>query len=328
MANGKVSIQSLDQRHCATHRLNHSWPPQEVHVPDTDRGYGFHEGELAVQRHVGVQREAARLGGMLEAATLGPGVATFLREQTFAALTGRDRNGRLWVSPLVGPPGFLQITAPTTLKAHTSISPSDPLHDPMPGQPVGLIVIDYSRRRRFRVNGTLSEVGPQLLTITVEEAFGNCPQNIPQRSIDLLPTTHSDADPPTSTPTSDSLTDADRATIRSADTFLLGTTHEDRGSDASHRGGPPGFVRVEGNTLWWPDYAGNNMFNSLGNLHANPEAALLFLDFADHTALHLSGVAELQSVPVGTPGDDGHTGRRISFTTSCRARSLLTAPRS
>jgi len=299
--------------------------PKEVLMQDQARGYGFHEGELAVQRSVGVQREAARLGGMLEAADLGPGVAKFLQEQTFAVITGRDHDGRLWASPLVGPPGFLQVTGPATLQIRAGFSPTDPLHNPLPGQPVGLIAVDYSRRRRFRLNGTLSEVSLQTLTVTVDEAFGNCPQYIPQRTIDPLPTADLTHDPVTGTAAEGLLTEGDRAIIGNAETFLLGTTHPDRGSDASHRGGPEGFVRVEGSTLWWPDYAGNNMFNSLGNLHIDPEAAPPFLDFTGHSALHLNGTAELLAVPSGSPGDDGNTGRRIVFTTRRRVRTPLPA---
>lgn len=151
------------------------------------RGHGFHEGELAVQHNLGLERVAARLGGMLEPADLGPGVATFLQGQTFAAITGRDHDRRLWVSTLVGPPGFLHVLDPTTLQIHAGFSPTDPLHNPRPGQPVGLIAVDYSRRRRFRLNGTLSEASPQTLTITAEEAFGNCPQYIPQRTVERSP---------------------------------------------------------------------------------------------------------------------------------------------
>jgi hypothetical protein len=96
-------------------------------------------------------------------------------------------------------------------------------------------------------------------------------------------------------------------------TFFLGTAHPERGADASHRGGAPGFVRVEGNQLWWPDYPGNNLFNSFGNLAVNPEAALLFIDFGTGAVLHLSGTASIEWDPVGAPGDDGRTGRRARF---------------
>ncbi|WP_251057180.1 pyridoxamine 5'-phosphate oxidase family protein [Streptomyces sp. ISL-94] len=101
--------------------------------------------------------------------------------------------------------------------------------------------------------------------------------------------------------------------IRSADTFFLGTTHPERGNDASHRGGPSGFVRVEGGSLWWPDYPGNNMFNSLGNLAVDSAAALLFADFATGRAVHLSGTAVLEWSPDGSADDEGGTGRRVRF---------------
>lgn len=285
--------------------------------------HGFHAGELAVQQAAGVEQEAARLEGMLDPADLGGGAVAFLAGQSFAAMTGRGRDGRLWTSPLVGPPGFLHVTGPKSLQIPTGFLPADPLHELTPGQPVGLIAIDYSRRRRFRINGTLDDVDPRGLAITVDEAYGNCPQFIPQRTFEPVPTVGRGHDPHLApAPAS---TDADTTTIRTADTFLLGTAHPRRGSDASHRGGPPGFVRVKGNLLWWPDYAGNNMFNSLGNLHVNPEAALLFLDFADHSALHVNGTAELVTVGPGSPGDDGHTGRRIVFTVRHSLRTPLSA---
>ena len=62
--------------------------------------------------------------------------------------------------------------------------------------------------------------------------------------------------------------------IRSADTFFLGTTHLERGNDASHGGGPADFVYADHKTVEWPDYPGNNMFNSFGNLAVDPTAAV------------------------------------------------------
>jgi hypothetical protein len=110
------------------------------------------------------------------------------------------------------------------------------------------------------------------------------------------------------------LSPSDIGLIRAADTFFLGTTNPERGSDASHRGGAPGFVRVGGGRLWWPDYPGNNLFNSFGNLAVDPEAALLFFDFDSGRTLQLSGLAEIDWDAAGRPGDDGRTGRRAVFT--------------
>lgn len=86
---------------------------------------GFHGGELAVQRRAGVMAEAGRLSGMLAPARLGGGLARFLAGRTFAVLTGHDRDGRLWISPLTGRPGFLAPTAPTTLSIHAAPAPGD-----------------------------------------------------------------------------------------------------------------------------------------------------------------------------------------------------------
>ena len=141
----------------------------------------FHEGELAVQRLAGVRAEADRLSGMLAPPHLG-GAARFLGERTFAALTGRDAEGRLWTSPLVGPPGFLDAEA-TTLRVHALPPSGDPLRDLPVGQAVGLIVMDYARRRRIRVNGVLVERGAEGLRVAVEQAFGNCPKYIRPRHL-------------------------------------------------------------------------------------------------------------------------------------------------
>jgi predicted pyridoxine 5'-phosphate oxidase superfamily flavin-nucleotide-binding protein len=270
-------------------------------------GEGFHEGEVVVQERAGVRAEAERLEGMVAPAELGERAAAFLRQQRFAVLTARDGSGRLWVSPLVGPPGFLRGDG-AALRIEARPKGPDPLADLSAPQSVGLLVIDFARRRRLRINGTLVHRGPSVLGIAVEQAYGNCPQYIHRRELD-----HVAAGDESAMPTSESLVDH-RDLVEQADTFFLGTAHPSRGSDASHRGGPPGFVRVEGASLSWPDYPGNNMFNSFGNLAVDDEAGLLFVDFADGRTLHLSGRAEVEWLPAGAHGDDGDTGRRVRFT--------------
>ena len=268
----------------------------------------FHEGELAVQQLAGVRAEADRLSGMLAPPHLG-GAARFLGERTFAALTGRDTEGRLWTSPLVGPPGFLDAEA-TTLRVRALPSPGDPLHDLPVGQAVGLIVMDYARRRRIRVNGVLVERGAEGLRVDVEQAFGNCPKYIRPRQ---LAADAPQADDGAATRGA-TLSAAQRELLVSTETFFLGTTHPERGVDTSHRGGPAGFIRVEDGALWWPDYPGNNMFTSFGNLAVDDTAAVLVPDFGTGTSLLLSGRAAVEWVTAGSAGDDGGTGRRVRFT--------------
>ena len=292
-------------------------------TPTADRvPPGFHEGELAVQRQAGVRGEAARLSRMLDPANLSGGAARFLTNQNLAILSGRDHDGRLWTSPLSGPAGFLEATDAHTLRVHTTPAPGDPLRDLDAGQPVALLVIDFTRPRRFRINGWLAATARGLeagLTIEADQAYGNCPQYIRQRDLTRDPIGNAgpnNATRASSVPTDRAqLNDDDISQVTTADTFFLGTTHPNRGRDASHRGGPPGFVRVDDNGhLWWPDYEGNNMFNSFGNLVVDPTAALLFCDFSTGRTLHLSGTARVERTDRGAAGDDGGTGRRASFT--------------
>ncbi len=248
---------------------------------------------------------------MLGPAGLSGGIAGFLAERTFLVITGRGRSGLLWTSPLVGPPGFLEVRSEMELAVHAAFPPGDPLHGIAAGQKLGLVAVEFATRRRLRINGTLTAAADHRLTIEAEQAYGNCPQYIQQRLLepsrdgqDLAAVRHAKA-----------LAEDDARLIRSADTFFLGTVNPERGADASHRGGAAGFVRLDGSSrLWWPDYHGNNLFNSLGNLAVDPEAALLFFDFRDGQALQLSGTARIEWDHAGEPGDDAGTGRRVVFT--------------
>jgi predicted pyridoxine 5'-phosphate oxidase superfamily flavin-nucleotide-binding protein len=264
---------------------------------------GFHEGELAVQDRAGVRAQAARLGdAMLAAPELTGGMSTFLAKRDFAVLTARDADGRLWTSPLFAARGFLQ-AGDRELRVHARPGPGDPLHPLAAGQPVGMLAIEFATRRRVRINGLLTDVDGEGLRLSVDQAYGNCPKYIHPRRLE-----HVDH-PARPAERSSALGPEQERLITNADTFFLGTIHPTRGADASHRGGPPGFVRVDGDMLWWPDYPGNNMFNSFGNLAVDPSAALLFIDFDTGTTLHMSGKATVEWV---TPSDlDGGTGRRV-----------------
>jgi hypothetical protein len=274
---------------------------------------GFHEGEVLTQRRAGVGADAMRLEKMLSSTHFSGGAARFLATQRFAAVTGRDHEGVLWISPVSAPPGFLHGDG-NMLQISVLPRESDPLHRMPIGQPVGLISIDFAARRRMRINGTLVNHDNTGMRVRVDQVYGNCPQYIHRRDVNVSAL----ADAPSASPRhAASLTPAEQAMIATSDTFFLGTTHPTRGADASHRGGPAGFVRVDSpSRLWWPDYPGNNMFNSFGNLAVNDEAALLFIDFATGASLHVSGTAQVQWTTPGAAGDDGGVGRRVAFAVS------------
>jgi predicted pyridoxine 5'-phosphate oxidase superfamily flavin-nucleotide-binding protein len=199
-------------------------------------------------------------------------------------------NGRVWASLITGEPGFLRVIDGRTLRIDASPVPSDPLDENLqPGMNVGLISIDLSSRRRMRLNGK-AEWRPEGLYVEAEQVYGNCPKYIQARELESAGGSTSIA--PGSVRRAEILTDEQRHLISSSDTFFVASAHPDGGVDASHRGGPPGFVRfLAEDTLAFPDYCGNNTFNTLGNIAANPKTGLLFVDFERGGILQLSGEA-------------------------------------
>ena len=99
------------------------------------------------------------------------------------------------------------------------------------------------------------------------------------------------------------------------------------GSDVSHRGGPPGFVQLAADrgTLRWADYIGNDMFNTLGNILSNGEAALLFIDFARGGTLRLTGTASIDLADRSLPGAQRALAFRIERWAHERAALPVTA---
>jgi uncharacterized protein len=274
-----------------------------------------------VQARAGVRAQAARLGSaMLATPDLNGGMSSFLADREFAVLTGRDADGRLWTSPLIAAPGFLE-AFDRTLRIHTTFGPQSPLQGLDEGQPVGLLGIEFATRRRLRVNGALTYAGVDSLEVSVDQAFGNCPKYIQQRDLERNERPSASG---SHLARSGRLEAEHIALVARADTLFLGTVHPVRGADASHRGGPPGFVRVENGQLWWPDYPGNNMFNSFGNLATDPSAALLFVDFDTGETLHLSGTATVEWTAPHIGGDDGGVGRRTRFVVEAVASGTST----
>src|SRR5579871_1606034 len=90
-------------------------------------------------------------------------------------------------------------------------------------------------------------------------------------------------------------TDADKAFVESIPFFFLATADAAGRPDCSFKGGMPGFVRVAApDLLIFPDYDGNGMFRSLGNIRVNPRVALLFLRIGERPGrLRVNGTAEV-----------------------------------
>jgi predicted pyridoxine 5'-phosphate oxidase superfamily flavin-nucleotide-binding protein len=281
----------------------------------------FHPGELAAQAKAGLSAEAERLGGMVRT-TVPPAAADFLTEQSMLVIGGGDEQGRVWASLLTGAPGFLRagtraagdVADPAVVDIAAHPLPSDPLAAALTREArIGAIAIDPSTRRRMRINGL---AGPTAggLRLTAEQVYANCPKYIQRRDLESVR-----PDGPGRVATLHKTLDAAaRQMIIEADTFFVATVSATGDYDASHRGGNPGFVGIDrAGTLAWPDYRGNAMMMTLGNLEQNPAAGLLFVEWSTGTTLQLTGAARV---------DWDHSERLIRFGIAAVHRTELASP--
>jgi predicted pyridoxine 5'-phosphate oxidase superfamily flavin-nucleotide-binding protein len=249
----------------------------------------YHEGELAVQERAGVRRQAERIGAGIHP-SIPAAARDFVAAQTLAVAGWADADGAIWASLLTGPPGSFTAPDPQTLLITAPPRAGDPLQSALAsGLELGMLIIDLATRRRMRANGRVGVVDSRGFSLELSEVYSNCPKYIQAREV--VPTLDQGAG---AARRLNGLEEEVVAIIERADTFFIATTRPGSGADSSHRGGAPGFVRVEDSaTLLFPDYAGNMMFNTLGNLAANPRAGLLFIDWASGATLQLSGAAEI-----------------------------------
>ena len=247
----------------------------------------YHSGELAVQARVGVQAEAESLAKAMGGAVIKPAMQSFLASQRLAIASTIDSGNRVWASLLTGEPGFLQAVAEQIVKI--AINSDDLKENLRLTEELGLLVIDLATRKRLRLNGKAKLQGEKEICLHTQQVYFNCPQYIQKREINTTLNRGK-----SSVQIGETLSPQQQQFIQQADTFFIASCHPQGGADASHRGGYPGFVRVlQKNELVFPDYAGNNMFNTLGNLVENPQAGLLFIDFATGDTLQLTGKAAI-----------------------------------
>lgn len=261
----------------------------------------WHDGERALQAHVGVVDRMAELGTRVIRPFMPDQHRTFYGQLPFVILGSVDAQGAAWATVVEGEPGFLASPDPASLVLGALPHEDDPaldgIHD---GAALGLLGIELHSRRRNRVNGTL-RLASGVPLLEVGQSFGNCPQYIQLRDATLSRAPA--ARPPLPAEELPALDAAARALIGSADTFFVasyadrpetGRPDTSRQVDVSHRGGKPGFVRVDADgTLTIPDFSGNLFFATLGNVLLNGQAGLVFIDFESGDLLQMSGKAEV-----------------------------------
>lgn len=250
----------------------------------------FHAGEQALQERAGVRARMAEAGARVIRDHMPDQHREFFTLLPFILAGTVDGEGQPWAGVLAGEPGFISSPDPRELLIRARPLPHDPLGETLrDGVPIGLLGIQQHTRRRNRMNG-IAHLRGGAISVEVGQSFGNCPKYIQARE----PRFDAGAAKGTLAYEGPGLDAAGAQMIARADTFFIATAVAAPGADGdvrhgvdvSHRGGKPGFVRVEGDGLAVPDFIGNAFFNTLGNIAAQPKAGLLFMDFASGDALY------------------------------------------
>ena len=260
----------------------------------------FHEGERELQTFYGVRDQLEKMGQSFIRDYLPEQHREFYQQLPYIFVGSVDKSGRPWASVLMGRQGFIQSPDEHSLSFKSPRIDGDPLINNLtPGSSIGLLGLQFETRRRNRVAATVVSADRRSINLNVVQSFGNCPQYIQAREPEFLPEIDNIGAEKTKT-SFKTLSSRAKAIIQNADNFYIATHHSQdknepsHGADVSHRGGRPGFVRVDNDQeLTFPDYSGNFHFNTMGNILLNPLAGLLFMDFDTGDLLYLTCKAEI-----------------------------------
>ncbi|OUM02079.1 pyridoxamine 5'-phosphate oxidase family protein [Variovorax sp. JS1663] len=259
----------------------------------------WHEGERRLQARAGVAERMAEIGPRVLRDYMPDQHRSFFAQLPFLVAGSLDAEGQPWASILAAPPGFAHSPDPRHLRIDALPMASDPLAGALAtGAPIALLGIEPHTRRRNRMNGAVEAIDGRGFSVEVGQSFGNCPKYIQARE----PFFTGGAADAHFGPRMESLDARARQMVRTADTFFIATAHPSAGRagapahgvDVSHRGGRPGFVRLDDDdTMTVPEFMGNFFFNTLGNIAVNPVAGLLFVDFDSGDLLQVAVTAEV-----------------------------------
>lgn len=272
----------------------------------------FHEGEIEIQERTG-ERESARMNSVAIKSEILRGALQFIERQPLIALASVDPTGDLSASIIFGNPGFMH--APTTKELHIDLQNAQLINgdqflknlktDPR----IGALIIELDTRRRLKINGRDSSTLEDKLILAVEESFPLCPKYIQRRKVSL-PEAGDALEQLLPEATGTELGEEEITLIQNSDTMFAATSNPAGNLDISHRGGKKGFVRVvNGKRLRVPDFPGNSMFNSFGNLQLYDKSGVIILDFANRQCLQISGRAAVLLDEDDAENETGGTNR-------------------
>ncbi len=287
----------------------------------------FHKGELEFQQLVG-EADAARRNGTIIKEEILAGAISFISRQRLVVLGTMDSDNNIYASIVAGHVGFMRTTDQKHLLINLTQSflpPQDRTLENLKTSPyIGCLLIELDSRRRLKINGSARIKNNDLLEVTVAESYPLCPKYIQRRQIALENTESTLSNASGGVESGISLGSTEVLLIERADTFFIATAYPAERLDVAHRGGVPGFVQVVNDRLLRiPDFSGNSMFNSFGNLRENPNAGLVFPDFKNGTSLQLVGTARILLDQNDPDGKSGGTNRFWEFEISRWQRQAL-----
>ncbi|KAM0707456.1 hypothetical protein Q7P35_004101 [Cladosporium inversicolor] len=278
----------------------------------------WHEGELAMA-------EAMHVPDMDNPTfpSLSPQLANHARIAPLIAIGTLDKQGRPWTTLWGGEKGISQPIAQGVLGIRSQVVRQyDPVVEELVGKEgdgtvvreegVGRMVsgltIDLETRKRTKLYGrmvagalsmredeateTQQHVAEVQLVLKIEQSLGNCPKYLNKKHIEPAESN------PELVSDSPQLPQQALDLLSKADLFFLSSANHDQDMDTNHRGGPAGFVRVisndpSGAVLCYPEYSGNRLYQTLGNLKTNPVVGLCVPDFDTGDMLYLTGTTEI-----------------------------------
>jgi predicted pyridoxine 5'-phosphate oxidase superfamily flavin-nucleotide-binding protein len=284
--------------------------PKEISMNDRT---SFHAGERAAQQRAG-ETDIADYNIAMVGDTVVSRARPFIAGQLMAVLGSIDESGKLWASMLFGKPGFVHTDDGTSIVIDVpgnERDPADPVWANMVhNKDLGMLFIELGSRHRYRINGAISRLDEDGVEVLVREAFPNCPKYIQRRRLHLL----GKPGLPGQTARGTVMRGVVADIVRRADTLFVASRHAETGADVSHRGGGVGFIHiVNDTTLRIPDFVGNSMFNTLGNLTIDPRAGVCIPDFAQGQLLQLTGTATVRWDQDDPEDETGGTGRYWEF---------------
>ena len=256
----------------------------------------FHEGERSLHEKLEIEERQHELGLRMIRDHMPDQHRGFFAMLESIHIGALDADGHPWAIMRTGVTGFMASPDDKTLVISSRPLTGEPEDlDFKVGAKASVVGIEFETQRRNRLNATIDAAEDGKLSFHVDQSYGNCPKYIQIRH-----KTPAGSTIPKTPVTTDALTDAGKNQITKADTLLIASRAAELGDDPragvdiNHRGGMPGFVTVlDDKTIQFPDYKGNNFYNTYGNILTDNRVGLQFVDFETGALLNIKGTAEL-----------------------------------